>query len=239
MYGIRKKIFSMIYNKHVYIKRIREVAGRLDYLLKDVVFVGGSVVALYADDPASDEVRPTDDIDIVVAISSRVEFAIFEEKIRQLGFRNVVDAKFIGRYKIDDLIVDVMPTDESVLGFHNRWYEQGMQDSFLYELDKEISIRLMPFHYFIASKIEAHNNRNAGDFRTSKDFEDIVYSFDNRLNPLEDLKKAAGEVEKYLKTQMADFLGNINFYEGVYSHLNAGSKPARTERIRKIWLAFI
>lgn len=229
----------MIYNRHVYIKRIREVAGKLDYLLKDVVFVGGSVVALYADKSGSDEVRPTDDIDIVVAISTRVEFAVFEEKLRQLGFRNVTDAKFIGRYKIDDLIVDVMPTDESVLGFHNRWYEQGMKESFLYELDNEISIRLMPFHYFIASKIEAHNSRNSGDFRTSKDFEDIVYSFDNRQNPLEDLKKVNGEVEKYLKTQMADFLENINFYEGVYSHLSTGSKPARTDNIRNVWLAFI
>ncbi len=47
----------MIYNKHLYLKRIKEVAVRLDYLLKDVVFVGGSVVALYADDPAASEVR--------------------------------------------------------------------------------------------------------------------------------------------------------------------------------------
>lgn len=76
----------MIYNKHLYIKRIREVAIKLDYLLKDVVFVGGSVVALYADDPAAAEVRPTDDIDIVVGISTRVAFSVFEEQIRQLGF---------------------------------------------------------------------------------------------------------------------------------------------------------
>jgi hypothetical protein len=30
----------MIYNKHLYVKRIREVAVRLDRLLQDVVFVG-------------------------------------------------------------------------------------------------------------------------------------------------------------------------------------------------------
>jgi len=229
----------MIYNKHLYIKRIKEIAIKLDYLLKDVVFVGGSVVALYADDPASDEVRPTDDIDIVVSISTRVEFALFEEKIRQLGFKNDTDSKFIGRYKISELIVDVMPIDESILGFSNRWYEKGMQESFLYEIDKEISIRLMPFHYFIASKIEAHNSRNGGDFRTSKDFEDIVYSFDNRLNPLDDMQKATGKVERYLKIQIAGFLQNSNCYEGIYSHLNAGSKSKRTERIERIWQAFL
>jgi len=231
----------VIYNKHLYIKRIKEIASKLDYLLKDVVFVGGSVVALYADNPASGELRPTDDIDIVVAISTRVDFAIFEEKIRQLGFKNVTDSKFIGRYKISDLIVDVMPIEESILGFSNRWYEKGMQESFLYELDKETSIRLMPFHYFIASKIEAHNGRNGKDFRTSKDFEDIVYTFDNRVNPLDDMNKATGDVEKYLKEQMNDFLNNTNFYEGVYSHLNEGSqsKSKRTERIERIWQAFL
>lgn len=71
----------MIYNKHLYVKRIREVALKLDYLLEDVVFVGGSVVALYADDPAADEVRPTDDVDIVVGISSRSEYSVFESDI--------------------------------------------------------------------------------------------------------------------------------------------------------------
>jgi len=163
----------VIYNKHLYIKRIWEVAIRLDYLLKDVVFVGGSVVALYADDPAADEVRPTDDIDIVVGISTRVGFSLFEEKIRELGFQNVTDANFIGRYKINEILVDVMPIEENILGFSNKWYKEGIEKSFLFEIDKDI--RLMPSHYFIASKIEAHNSRNKGDLRQSRDFEDIVY----------------------------------------------------------------
>jgi hypothetical protein len=91
----------VIYNKHLYVRRIREVAVKLDYLLKDVVFVGGSVVALYADDPAADEVRPTDDVDIVVSISSRSEYSVFESDIRALGFQNVVDSPVICRYKIN------------------------------------------------------------------------------------------------------------------------------------------
>lgn len=180
----------MIYNKHLYVKRIREVAVKLDSLLKDVIFVGGAVVALYADDPAAYEVRPTDDIDIVVAISTRAGFSAFEEKIRQLGFQNVADSKFIGRYKINEIMVDVMPIEENVLGFSNKWYKEGIENSFLYQIDNEVSIRLMPFHYFIASKIEAHNSRNKGDLRQSRDFEDIVYSFDNRIDPLTDMLKA-------------------------------------------------
>ena len=222
----------MIYNKHLYIKRIREVAIRLDYLLKDVVFVGGSVVALYADDPAADEVRPTDDIDIVVGISTRVGFSLFEEKIRELGTQNVTDANFIGRYKINEIIVDVMPIEENILGFSNKWYKEGIEKSFLFEIDKDI--RLMPFHYFIASKIEAHNSRNKGDLRQSRDFEDIVYSFDNRIDPLIDVQQATDEIEIYLKEQIDNFLEDSNFHEGVYSHLNPGNASSRLKRIKGI-----
>lgn len=206
----------MIYNKHLYVKRIREVAVKLDYLLTEVVFVGGSVVALYADDPAADEVRPTDDVDIVVSISSLSEYSAFESDIRALGFQNVIDSPVLCRYKINEIIVDVMPTEEAVLGFTNTWYKEGMEESFLYEIDEEISIRLMPFPYFIASKIEAHNSRNKSDLRTSKDFEDIVYSFDNRKNPLGDLRRASKEVSVYLKIEMDNFLQDPNFHEGVY-----------------------
>lgn len=63
----------------------------------------------------------------------------------------------------------------------------------------------MPFPYFIASKIEAHNSRNKSDLRTSKDFEDIVYSFDNRMNPFEDLGLASKEVSDYIKLEMDNF----------------------------------
>lgn len=229
----------MIYNKHLYVKRIREVAVKLDYLLKDVVFVGGSVVALYADDPAADEVRPTDDVDIIVGISSRSEYSAFESDIRKLGFQNVIDSPVLCRYKINGIIVDVMPTDEAVLGFTNTWYKKGMEESFSYKIDDEISIRLMLFPYFIASKIEAHNSRNKSGLRTSKDFEDIVYSFDNRKNPLEDLQQASMKVRDHLKQEIDNFLQDPNFDEGVYSHLNSGTASSRSRRIKGIWSAFV
>jgi hypothetical protein len=228
----------MIYNKHLYIKRIKEVAEKLDYLLDEVVFVGGAVVALYADDPAAAEVRPTEDIDIVVGISTRPGFSTFEEKLRQLGFKNVIESKFIGRYKVNGIIVDFMPIEENVLGFSNKWYKTGIEQSFLYKIDNDISIRLMPFYYFIASKIEAHNSRNKTDLRTSKDFEDVVYSFDNRLDPLKDMQEARGDVAIYLKGQLDNFMESPNFDEGVYSHLTSASASSRFRRIKGIWSAF-
>ena len=111
----------MIYNKHLYVSRIKNVADRLGTLRDEVVFVGGAVVALYADDPAAAEVRPTEDIDIVVKILTRAGFSTFEEQIRALGFKNDTNSKFIGRYKINSIVVDFMPIEENVLGFSNKW----------------------------------------------------------------------------------------------------------------------
>jgi hypothetical protein len=229
----------MISNKHVHIKRIKEVAVRLDYLLKDVVFVGGSVVALYSDDPAADEVRPTEDVDIVVGIFTTHGFYDFESAIRKQGFLNDIYSGVICRYKVNDIIVDVMPVEEMALGFTNKWYKDGVEQSFLYPIDSDISIRLMPYHYFIASKIEAHYSRGKSDLRTSKDFEDIVYSFDSRLDPLADLLKAEGEVKEFLKEQIGGFLNDTNIDEGITGHLDRSTSSFRLRRIKDIWTSFL
>ena len=48
------------------ISMLHTVAQGLNYLLPQVVFVGGSVTELYATDSAATEVRPTDDVDCVI-----------------------------------------------------------------------------------------------------------------------------------------------------------------------------
>lgn len=45
-----------------------EVAEALKDVKDQMVFVGGAVVSLYTDDPAADEIRPTQDIDMALNI---------------------------------------------------------------------------------------------------------------------------------------------------------------------------
>lgn len=92
-----------------------------------MVFVGDATISLYADDPAAAEPRPTDDIDVVVELATYTEFSNqLEDRLRQLGFVNDVESGIICRYKIDGLVVDIMPTNPDVLGFSNRWYKDGI-----------------------------------------------------------------------------------------------------------------
>ncbi len=58
------------------IERIKIVYDALEEIAAEVVFVGGATVSLYADRPAV-EVRPTDDVDIMVEVAGYGEYAIF------------------------------------------------------------------------------------------------------------------------------------------------------------------
>ncbi|GAB2610263.1 hypothetical protein [Belliella aquatica] len=60
-------------NSHLNILRIKAVAQALQELSENVVFVGGATVSLYTD-RNSEEVRPTDDVDILVELVSYKEY---------------------------------------------------------------------------------------------------------------------------------------------------------------------
>ncbi len=51
---------------------------------------------------------------------------VLEEKLRAKGFQTDTTAKFVGRFLIDRLQVDVMPTLQEIFGFSNEWYKEGM-----------------------------------------------------------------------------------------------------------------
>jgi len=62
---------------HTNIIRIKAVANALDSLKEKVVFVGGATVSLYANRPVL-EIRPTDDVDVIIEILNYRERAGLE-----------------------------------------------------------------------------------------------------------------------------------------------------------------
>jgi len=44
-----------------------------------------------------------------------------------MGFENDIESNILCRYKVQGIIVDVMPTGENVLGFSNKWYPEGFK----------------------------------------------------------------------------------------------------------------
>ena len=189
-------------NSHTNIVRIKAVYNGLQELRDQVVFVGGAVVSLYMERSAED-VRETKDVDIIVGIYSRVKFAELEDRLRAIGFKNDTTAKFMGRFILDSTIVDVMPIEEGILGFPNRWYKEGYNNSIPHKIDDLITVRIFTAPYFLASKLEAFNDRGknkAGEYdgRQSSDFEDIVYLLVYRRSIWEEITATTGDLKAYL-----------------------------------------
>jgi predicted nucleotidyltransferase len=212
------------------INRIKAVSKALGSLKDEVVFVGGATVSLYADREAQ-EVRETLDVDIVVQIYSRLDYAKLEEKLRQLGFSNDTTASFLGRFKYDDLIVDVMPISETILGFSNKWYKEGFETAIEYTIDKNYRIKIFDTPYFLASKIEAFKNRGKNeqgeyDGRTSNDFHDIIFVLEFRSLVWEELKASESSVRTYLKKEFTRLLTIPYIEEWIDQNVSWNSPPA-------------
>jgi hypothetical protein len=78
------------------------------------------------------------------------------------------------------LTIDVMPTDERILGFSNRWYAPAIASAQSIEI-AGARIRLVTPPYFIATKFEAFNGRGNNDYSGSHDLEDVIAVIDGRL----------------------------------------------------------
>ncbi len=210
---------------NINIVRIRAVATALKELNAKVVFVGGATISLYPDRPVF-EVRPTDDIDVIIEILNYGDRAILEEKLRLIGFSHDIESGVICRYKIEGIIVDIMPTDDPSIGFTNRWYPEGFENAISYEISTGQTIQILSAPYFIATKLEAHKGRGRNDGRTSQDFEDIVYLLENRASIWDEMVNAKTSIKKYLRSEFVDLLNNPNISEWIDAHVERGSPPA-------------
>jgi predicted nucleotidyltransferase len=208
---------------HENLVRIKAVNEVLKELEQEFVFVGGATVSLYATNPElASEVRPTDDVDVVVELASYGGYAAIDEKLRGLGFKNDMESGVICRYRLQGIIVDIMPTDPRVIGFANQWYPEGFETAIGFQLDEVTSVRIFSLPYFMASKWEAFKSRGKDDYRTSKDFEDLVYIWENVDDFEEQINLAPDHLKDYLKSEIGEVVHTDNFEEGLYSHLTGG-----------------
>ncbi len=211
------------------ITRIRAVYNALGDLADEVVFVGGATVSLYADRQTS-EVRPTDDVDILVELYTRTEYAGVEAALRDRGFQHDQESGIMCRFTIGGITVDVMPIEESILGFSNQWYEEGYREAISHQLDEDYTVNIFSAPYFIATKLEAFKGRGEEDGRTSHDFEDIIYVLNNRSTIWQEMEAAPDTVKEYLKDEVRALLDNAYLEEWISANLEF-SEQSRTEYI--------
>jgi hypothetical protein len=106
--------------------------------------------------------RFTDDIDVVVEVTTWAEWSRLGERLRSRGFReDRREGAPICRWMLGDLTVDVMPELESILGFTNRWYAMARQESDERELPGRVPVQIVRAPLFLATKVEAFELPNS------------------------------------------------------------------------------
>ena len=230
----------MIISNHINIKMLRTVARRLGPLRERVVFLGGCATYLLITDTAIPEIRPTLDVDVIVEIVSRLEYYKLEKKLQELGFAHPFGSKDpICRWEIEGVTVDIMPTDEKILGFSNRWYKNAITHSTSIFLDDDLEIQMVTAPYFLATKIEAFYGRGRDDFLGSHDMEDIITIIDGRSEMIDEIKMSSSDLRKYLSQEFLKLSNNEFFIESLSGHLrpdkaSQARMPLLIERVKKI-----
>jgi len=212
---------------------------KLAPLLDRIAIVGGCATGLLITDPAAAPIRPTLDIDAIVELASYADLIAFEQQLRGLGFQSLVEPGApVCRWKHQDTILDLMPTDPTILGFSNRWYRPALLNAEEVQLGN-YRIQVIAASYFLATKLEAFHGRGRGDYRLSRDIEDIVAVLDGRPEISTEVQKSDPPLRTYLGDEFSTLLAARDFLEALPGHLLPDAPSQQRifiviERIRKI-----
>ena len=221
----------MLQNRSQIVDAIKTVALAFGELNEKIVFVRGAIVGLYADDPGAPEVRPTNDIDIVLEIISLIELENLREKFAGRGIKIAKDEKILCHFTYRNILLDVMSTKEVGWAPSNPWFGRGFKHLQSYTLDN-VTINILPLAFYLASKFVAYTARGV-DPRTSHDFEDIIYILDNRKTWVKDILESDIVVKSYIIDQLKKLRDDLFLQEAVLAHLEPATQIQRFEMLYK------
>lgn len=152
------------------------------------------------------------------------------EKLAEKGIKQTADLDVICRFRLDDILIDVMATHPIGWASANPWFGKGFENREQINIEG-VHIYIMPVPYFLVSKFTAHNDRGGNDARVSHDFEDIVYVLDNRTDWHEIVIQADVDVKEYLKQELQQILKSNNKQEAILGNLFYETQEERYKNI--------
>ena len=218
---------------------LSSVAAKLGDLCDRPVFVGGCATALLVTDPAAPAVRVTQDVDALVAITSLSDYHRMGHDLLERGFTlSLVRGDPPYRFRSGSLTLDLMPVDASILGFSSRWYAQALDSAVPVQLPGGPSIRIVTPACFLATKLEAFEDRGGGDYLTSHDLEDVLSVVDGRPQIVAEVADADLALRRYVAEVLGRLLADEAFVNALPGLVPEGSPAGRAalvvERLRAI-----
>lgn len=207
--------------------------GLGEEFLGEVAFVGGCTTAmLVTDTVVLDDIRFTDDVDLVIELAGISAWQRLTERLAAKNFKITGEVEVNCRFRFNDVVVDVMPSDPVVLGYANRWFVEGLAKADKFTLPSGIIIQIFKPAYFLATKLEAFSGRGNGD-PYHKDVEDIIIVIDGREELLDEVRQAEPELREYITTGIRELVA-LNGIDYVIE--SSGSVQANPGRGRIIHL---
>lgn len=214
------------------LKMLEFVARKLGDLNNEVVYLGGCTTALFLNDPLSLDVRPTLDVDCIIDVISLGQYYQFEEKLMEKGFYRSLNDDVICRWHFDDIILDVMPTDEKILGWGNYWYKEAIKHAVNHQIANDLTIKSVTAPYFLATKIEAFKSRGNNDFLGSHDFEDIITVIAGCVDIADEVAATNNNLRTHLQFVFGELLKNEQFELALPGHVSDG--PVTMQRVQTV-----
>ncbi len=212
----------------------------LGELSDSLVFVGGCATGMLVTRIRANQIRATEDVDVVAEVATIAEYQSVEAKLTSQGFKHDTspDAP-ICRWIGGGVTLDLMPSQPGVLSFHNRWYPLAVSTALPILLPSRRMIRLIAAPVFIATKFEAFKGRGNGDYLVSHDLEDIITVVDGRPALVDELRSSPEELRSYVTKEISSLLDTPEFLDALPGHLPGDSAsqsrvPALTELFERI-----
>lgn len=215
-------------------RNILEVAKLLGKLSDRLVFAGGAVIGFWITDPGIPSLRITDDVDTISESVSRLDYANLSQQIESLGFRHRLDENVVCRFFYEDkYILDVIPSDPSILGFGNEWLTKCVERDawhLLQPLPDYPKIKVITPPYLLASKFQAYLDRGSGDPFRSHDLEDIFALINGRPEITTELQASETDLKEFINQTLNNLQTHRYFNEILEGHLaNAQESVERAE----------
>lgn len=201
------------------------VAQALGPVCDSVIFVGGCATGLLLTQERPDNIRITEDVDIVAQALTVHDYHAIEDQVRAQGFSNDMrPGAPICRWVYKSVTLDLMPTVKDILGFANRWYPLALQTAQPVVLPGGATIKLIAAPVFVGTKLEAFKDRGKDangrpDYLGSHDLEDIITVADRRPELLNECRGAAPELRAYLAAEFTALFTDPEFEQALSGHL--------------------
>ncbi|POA35372.1 hypothetical protein [Pseudomonas sp. GW456-12-1-14-TSB6] len=205
--------------------------GLGEAFLAEVAFVGGCTTAMLVTDAVVlDDIRFTDDVDLVIELAGISAWQQLTERLAARNFKITGEDEVNCRFRFNDIVVDVMPSDPEVLGYANRWFVEGLARADKFTLPSGAVIQIFEPTYFLATKLEAFSGRGGGD-PYHKDVEDIIILIDGRPELLEEVRQAESELKEFITTGVRALRGLAGIDYVIESSGSVQANPGRGQII--------